>query len=415
MAKRKDWGKEWEDILDKDFLKWKESESFDPIDKDQLKEDLIKELSFLSKMTVEEYTLYRKWQEIQQKYGKKTKTVGFFGSSKDPIIEKVKRNIWLPSSPEDYLKLEPTILQAEEQESKTEWTILRVFIHTMLNNSQIGRSINFIVIDKITGKYLGIICISGDFLDLTPRDEYIGWSREIKTDQKMLGHTAIGSTIVPVQPLGYSFVGGKLMALLTISDVMEKAWNEKYGDRLVGLTTTSLYGSFSQYQNLKYWTKRGHSAGSIRYEPSKEMTLRLREFLKIEEPKRYWEWYFAKRPSGLPLKRDHKQRSLSLAYKLLNIPKEIIETNHQRGIYFCHLFENTREFLRKEITEDKLVRRFDNSVDVLSVLWKEKYAKKRVENLLASNRYSTETLFYDDVIGMSWEECKKKYLKEVGR
>ena len=30
-------------------------------------------------------------------------------------------------------------------------------------------------------------------------------------------------------------------------------------------------------------------------------------------------------------------------------------------------------------------------------------------------RLKPEKLFYADIIGMTWEECKEKYLKEVGR
>jgi hypothetical protein len=403
---------------DKEFEKWKQGETFNKVDKEPLREELLKELEFLSKMSVEEYTLFRKWQEIQYKYPvEKTKSISFFGSSKgnNPEIQEIKKNIWMPSKPEDYLRLQPVVIQTESQKSKTTWTILRTFIHTMLNNPNIGRNLTFTVIDKITNKYLGIICLSSDFMDLTPRDQYIGWSRDIKTKQKMINHTSIASTIVPTQPLGYSFVGGKLLALLSISEVTENAWNERYKDRLAGITTTSLYGSFSQYQNLTYWTKRGHSSGSIRFEPSKELQSKLKELLKSEEPKKYWEWYHAKRETGLPLKRDHKQRSLSYIYKLLDIPKELVETNHQRGIYFCPLFTNASEYLRKEIEEDKLVKRFDNSVESLTQIWKEKYARKRVEGLLVKNKYSTDTLFYDDLIGLPWEECKKRYLKEVGR
>jgi len=252
-------------------------------------------------------------------------------------------------------------------------------------------------------------------MDLTPRDNYIGWSREIKTTRKMINHTTIGSTIVPTQPLGFSFVGGKLLALLTISNITEEAWNERYKDRLVGYTTTSLYGSFSQYQNLKYWTKRGHSAGSIKFEPTKSTVYLIREWLKAKHTRKYWEWYHAKNNYGLPLKRDHKQRSLSFAYRQLGVPRELIETNHERGIYFCPLFTNTNEYLRMEVSEDKLVRRFDNNYQILSDIWKERYAKKRVENLLKDGRYNTEGLFYDDMIGAEWEVVKEKYIKEVGR
>ena len=73
----------------------------------------------------------------------------------------------------------------------------------------------------------------------------------------MINHTCIGSTIVPIQPLGYNLVGGKLLALLCLSDdTVEKTWEHQYKDKLVGVTTTSLYGKtkvipLSQYDRLK--------------------------------------------------------------------------------------------------------------------------------------------------------------------
>ena len=63
-----------------------------------------------------------------------------------------------------------------------------------------------------------------------------------------------------------------------------------------------------------------------------------------------------------------------------------------------------------------LVKSFDTSTEALSELWKEKYARKRITNLVKNDRtYLTETLFYDDVCFMSWPETKEKYLGEVGR
>jgi nucleoside-diphosphate-sugar epimerase len=96
--------------------------------------------------------------------------------------------------------------------------------------------------DNKSGSYLGVICISSDFLDLTPRDEVIGWPRELKTQGGMINHTAIGSTIVPLQLLGFNYVGGKLLALLCLSDPVQQLWEKLYGDKLVSVTTTSLYG-----------------------------------------------------------------------------------------------------------------------------------------------------------------------------
>jgi hypothetical protein len=399
------------------------------VSSEHVKEIIIKELEFLSKMSVEEYTLYRKWQEIQYKYPIKH-SIDVLGDIYDEyaFLKEYKKRIWIPKAPEDFKKIEPEIILCDNKRVR-EWNILRTFTHTMINNSNIGRQIFFIVIDRKTKKYLGILCLSSDFLDLTPRDDYIGWDRKSKTE-RMINYTAIGSTIVPTQPLGYSFVGGKFLALLLLSKTVEDCWNNKYGKKLVGITTTSLYSSYSQYQNLSYWNKRGHSEGTIKFEPSKETVNLIRSWLKHNYPREYFEWYVGTRikekesifggsvlyTNGQPLKRDHKQRSLSFVYNKLNIPRELIETNHQRGIYFCTLFENTCEFLREEITDaNQLKRRFDNSVEALTDLWKEKYAIKRVNKLIEENRYSTETLFYSDLIGLSWEDTKKKYLKEVGR
>jgi hypothetical protein len=308
-----------------------------------------------------------------------------------------------------------------------------------LNNSNIGRNLYFIVQDKPTGKYLGLINISSDFMDLTPRDNYIGWSREIKTSKRMINHTAIASTICPTQPLGYNYLGGKLIALLSISSPVIEAWNKKYDtdsmpSKLVGMTTTSLYSSFSQYQNLAYWNKRGHSAGSIKFEISKETLYKVKDFLQREYPLKFWEWYLGTEPQGMPLKRDFKQRSLSFIYNLLKIEKEYFETNHERGIYFCPFYDNMKEYLKMEITEDKLKERegfkeikskdingeekveYQNSPENLTMLWKDKYAKKRIDNFKRDNReFSFETLFYDDLITLTCEETKEKYLKQVGR
>lgn len=407
-------------ILDKQYEEWLSHQRLESPSTEEVREILTSELSMLSKMSVEEYTLYRKWKEIQERYPSEDNRVNTFfdidEKTKYEELEKVKSNIWIPESPEDYKKLDPTLIWTDKDKNLMSiWNILRTFTSTMLNNPNIGRSLFFISVDEVTGKYLGVICCSSDFMDLTPRDKYIGWSRDIKTTKKMINHTTIGSTIVPVQPLGFSFVGGKLLALQTISDITEDAWNKRYGDKLVGYTTTSLYGSFSQYQNLKYWTKRGHTSGSIKFEPSKETVKIIRKWLKFNYPRRYWEWYHAKKEHGLPLKRDHKQRSLSFAYKCLNIPKELTESHHQRGIYFCPLFTNTNEYLRMEIDESGLIRRFDNNCRLLSNLWKEKYASKRIKTLLKDDRYSTETLFYDDLIYSSWADTKEKYLKHVGR
>ena len=376
-------------------------------------------------MDVREYTLYQKWCEVHEKFPTRELTtlygqdVQLINQEHEGVIADIKSNIWMPESPDDYANLKPKMILSNGPLAER-WNTLRTFSSTMKNNSNIGRNLFYTVIDEITGKYLGVICISSDFLDLTPRDKFIGWPKDIKTTGNMINHTAIGSTIVPLQPLGFNYMGGKLLALLCLSDTVQEDWKRQYGDTLVGVTTTSLYGNtksngLSQYDGLEYWTKMGFSSGSVAFDPSRNLLNTIYNWVKENHTKHYFEWWEAKKPNGLPYKRDHKNRTLHFAYGKLKIPKELVKCAHQRGIYFSPLYNNTCEYLRKEITDDQLVKSFDTSVESLTNIWKTKYAKGRISMLKKKNTVSYESLFYDDLIFLSWEETKAKYLPQVGR
>jgi hypothetical protein len=102
-------------------------------------------------------------------------------------------------------------------------------------------------------------------------------------------------------------------------------------------------------------------------------------------------------------------------YSRLDVPKDIVKTDHCRGIYFTKLYENTYEYLRGEIKEDQLKKRFDSSTEALVEVWKKKHASKRVKSLLERGQFSKDTHFYNDIIFLDWEETKTKYLQDVGR
>ena len=67
-------------------------------------------------------------------------------------------------------------------------------------------------------------------------------------------HTAMGFVIVPSQPFGYNFLGGKLLALLCVSHFARETLNKVFEKDIALFETTSLYGSTtsaSQYDGLK--------------------------------------------------------------------------------------------------------------------------------------------------------------------
>lgn len=447
MQKNSETVEKWPDHVKAQWEKWKsENTTVEHIDEKEMVKILTEDLTKASQMDVKEYTLYQKWCEVQEKYPTQIQRtfggdeVKLVDAEQERIIREVKSNIWMPENPDDFALLKPKMIFTDDStteeirdlfgeviETRTKrsdlperWNTVRTFISTMKNNSNIGRNLNFIVADEVTGKYLGVVCISSDFLDLTPRDKVIGWEREKKTQGAMINYTAIGSSIVPLQPLGFNYMGGKLLALLCLSDEVQNLWKEKYGDVLAGVTTTSLYGNtksngLSQYDGLEHWNKMGFSSGSVAFEPRKSTLAMVWAWLRENHPEKYFEWWEAKKENGLPFKRDHKNRSLHFAYPKLGIPKELTRTDHQRGIYFSPLYDNSYEFLRGEIQEKDLVKSFDTSTEALTNIWKTKYAKGRISMLKKKNNVSTETLFYDDLIYLTWEETKAKYLVQVGR
>ena len=417
------------DDVETQWQKWSAQFVEPPILTDEaLRENIIRDLTFVSGMDVKEYTLYQKWCEVQEKYPSVVVNDLWEGEKRvledegqRLAIEEIKRNFWIPKTPDDYLSLQPEMLYTSKQEDLPElWNCIRTFSSTMKNNANIGRNLNFVVRDKVTKKYLGVICISSDFLDLTPRDSHIGWPRELKTQGGMINHTAIGSTIVPLQPLGFNYVGGKLLALLCLADPVQELWKKLYGDVLVSVTTTSLYGrtkadGLSQYDNLDHWQKMGFTAGSVSFEPEKNTRYQIRDWLKVKHTRKYFEWYSAKKASGQPHKRDHKNRSLQFVYSKLNIPKELIRTDHARGIYWSPLYDNSIDRLNNRIGDDELIKSFDTSVEALTEIWRTKHAKPRIKQLVKKGRNNNETLFYDDLTTLTWEEAKNKYLPAVGR
>ena len=71
------------EVQDEQFKEWLKLQTFSNVDNDKVRNAIIDELKFLSVMDVKEYTLYRKWLEIQQKYPAKESNVGvFFSNSK---------------------------------------------------------------------------------------------------------------------------------------------------------------------------------------------------------------------------------------------------------------------------------------------------------------------------------------------
>lgn len=418
-----------DDQLEK-YRDWLNRQVSEAVDTDALRDRILAGLRFAKGMTSKEYTLWRTWQQVNEAFDRNDRATM-------RRIQKVKRNIYIPSGPEDIETLEPELVFVQHQfpvprvsiwgteriaflsnpdPLADDWEIMRHFVSNMEHGGNIGRSIRFIVRDKNTKKYLGIICIAGDFAQLKGRDDAIGWMAGAKNRgiPDRLNNTAIGSVLVPTQPMGFDFLGGKLMALMSISRPVADMWQRLYGDVLAGVTTTSLHASEkeqSQYNGLgKYMKSFGRSPGDTALRPERETLLQMKKWMLHQHPQQYWEYYVAKRENGQPLKRSANEYARQFCYKQLGIDETMFRSGHSRGIFFSRLYTNTDAFLRGGIEASDLMPNFDNSVEALSDVWRAK-ARKRVASLVADGNFSFETYFTDGLVGMSWEEAKATYLR----
>lgn len=383
-------------------------------DYDVEKGKFIENMDYLSSMPVEEQTLYKKWQEWNYDLATSMKRKAGLALHYDAL--------WMPKdiqNKEQTIKeiedLEPYVEIVDDSKESTRWTEIRKLIHTMSFDANPGRNVKIYIKDRVSGKILGMISLASDVTSLGVRDTYIGWTQDNKYKDGKLNHTTIASTIVCTQPLGYNFLGGKLIACMATSEVVRKHWKEKYGQTLIAVGTTSLYGIHSQYNGIPHFKTLGESAGKVATKPDDSVYEPWHHWIKENKSEEYAIQTAEKEGVDGPAT-GVKQKVINMIFKEVGIKASHYQHGFKRGVYFAQMYENGNEFLRNEITEDQLIMKdkFVQSDEYTMKWWKPK-AIKRYEKLHEEGRIKPESLFYLDIIGMSWEDCKEKYLKEVGR
>ena len=379
---------------------------------DMGKKLLISNLDLLHGMSVEESTLYKKWSEFNDDLHTSMKRL--------PVLQSYFDTIWTPTDIMDkdltikeILSLQPYV---ELTDDTIRWTDIRKLISSMEFTPNPGRNVKAFVKDRVSGKLLGVISLGSDVTSLGVRDKFIGWTKDNKFKDGKLNNTAIGTSIVPTQPLGFNFLGGKLIAALTTSPVFRSEWETKYKNTLVAVGTTSLYGASSQYNGIPHFKTLGESAGKVNIKPDDYYYNMFHQWLK----ETHSEWY-KKNIDDASLDKSGpvsgvKQKIIGKIFKECGIKNDTYHHGFKRGVYFAPMYENGNQYLCSKIEVKDLVMKpkFAEGDDYTIKWWKEK-AIKRYTTLHTEGRLKNETLFYSNIIGMQWEDCKEKYLKDIGR
>ena len=384
MSTRRDVSKdvgfiEWYKTQEKRKLSDKELVAYDS----EVEGIVKKEITFLSTLSVQDYAYAHKQYELQT----------WVPKQEIKNIEWVRKLIWKPIAKSDYRRIQPELIQIKSEfavksfniwgEEGTRvlknieplskhWDILRTLISRATNDGTVGRQLRFLVRDKNTRLYLGVICISSAMFRIPSIHDEIGWDRE-KNKRKggKLVCLANGQTIVPTQPFGNVFLGGKLLALLCLSKDVVDAWEREYGDKLVGVHTTSLWGTNegTQYDNLSpYWNKLKDSMGTAPLKPRNNVFEVMMTWMRERYPEDYYKHFIEKGDDGMLNMREHKSYAIAFCYRKFGIKK--YDSNFQRGVYSSFLYKNSKEYLRDEIDESQLEPAFDNSIEGLTNFWR---------------------------------------------
>ena len=275
---------------------------------------------------------------------------------------------------------------------------LQITTSHSIEDSIPGKSLKWIVVETNTKKIVGFVRFGSPTINSKPRNEWLGTTPELSRFNR---HSIMGFIIVPTQPFGFNYLGGKLLALLCCSHEARLKINEKYNTDICLFETTSLYGSTkssSQYDGLKPY---------LRYKglTQSDFTPLLHDHIVKDLNK----WFVARNDNQLLVKEDASSRKLKTQQRMISIIqkslsgdqklsqfKDAIATaknlTEQKRTYFSDYgFANSREVIRGDA--DVLVENpinFDKFYMENLIKWWKNKASKRYDSLKSEGNLRTE-------------------------
>jgi len=277
--------------------------------------------------------------------------------------------------------------------------------------AQIGRQITLGIRETTSNKFVGFIRLASPVLSIKPRNDLFQGLKV--TANEVNKYMINGAIIVPVQPFGYNYLGGKLLALICCSHEAREMLKDKYGDRIdtVFMETTSLYGDLkgvSQYDGLKPFMKYGSMTESdIFLFPSDAIFMSIRDILRPIYGKPEWNGSMVDPgPSGPKMREFNKIISILKNHLKVQNPlmfKEFSEftkshmkaKTKKRYYYSTYGYENAFQYIAAD-GKIPLIKRenFDKySLENMIEWWKKK-AQHRYEKLKEENRLRHEMEIY---------------------
>lgn len=283
--------------------------------------------------------------------------------------------------------------------------LLEITTSAPISKSVPGKGVKLFVKEKNTNKIVGMIRFGSPTINSKPRNDFLGKPLDTQNADVMKrfnDSVIMGFAIVPTQPFGFNYMGGKLLAAICCSHLTKDLLDKKYGGPFCMFETTSLYGSsktVSMYDGMKPF---------LRFKGLTES-----DFLPLINDENYLklnDWFIEKN-NGEPLvHKDASSRKLKSQTKMVGIIKNSLRkhdikeyekfeqtilkakglTERKRQFMSDYGYANVKEYLNLET--DTLVKKenydrysFESVVD----WWKNK-ASRRYASLKSDGRLRTQ-------------------------
>jgi hypothetical protein len=277
-----------------------------------------------------------------------------------------------------------------------------------------GKTHKMVVMEKTTNTIVGFIRFGSPLINSKPRNEYLGGVPDLDIFNR---RAIMGFNIVPSQPFGYNYLGGKLLAAICCSHESRRLLNKKYDTEFCLFETTSLYGNLkgaSMYDGMRpYLRYKGDTQSKFLLTLGEDMYPRMRD------------WFIEKNGGEEIVPKGVSSRKLKMQTKMVGVIKSSLKKHDtkayemfskkiatagdvttQKRFYMSEYgYSNVRDVLLGNT--DKLVKaeNFDRFELNNVVNWWKKLATKRYEKLTREDRirqtlevWNQETMNEIDII-----------------
>jgi len=291
-----------------------------------------------------------------------------------------------------------------------------------------GRTIKITVYEENTNSVIGFIRLGSCVINSRPRNEWLGKpleTNEMGAMKRFNKASVMGHIIVPAQPFGFNYLGGKLLSGICTSHEIREIFNKKYDANICHFETTSLYGDSklsSQYDGMKPLLRfKGLTDSNFAPLISEKHFKTLKEFFRMHnggkelignvkstemvdqnaEPQNTI-------PTSIKMKTQNMMISITRASLKENNQFETLESfnaamknsknlnQHKRVFFSNYGYENAREYILGETDELKKSVTFDRHYHDNVVTWWKKLASKRHDKLKSEGRIRKELELWNE-------------------